>query len=100
MMHTIKSAEAIINQNNNSTASLTPQDAVACPLTHVIKVGNSPESILRHIPAITEKIAAYLKEPDYSRFVGAIKGTSLRSLDEIYQAYLKKKFLSRRSASP
>ncbi|WP_213993810.1 hypothetical protein [Sodalis sp. dw_96] len=87
-MDTIKlAAQTTNNYVNNiqqlSISSNTPQRHIR----EAIAVKNSPQDIFHRIPAITEAIASYLKEPDYSHFVAAVKGTSLRPLLEIYREY-------------
>ncbi len=89
-MNTIKLALPINNHENNIQQSSISFGGGQHPIQNVIAVKNSPEEIFHRIPAITEAIASYLKEPDYSRFVAAVKGTSLRPLQEIYRVHQQK----------
>ncbi len=90
-MNTIKLALPINNHENNIQQSSLSFGGGQHPIQKVIAVKNSPEDIFHRIPAITEAIASYLKEPDYSHFVAAVKGTSLRPLQEIYRVHQQKK---------
>ncbi|TCL02696.1 hypothetical protein [Sodalis ligni] len=92
-MNAIISALPVTNNHENniqqsSISSGTRQNQNR--IGGVIAVKNSPEAIFHRIPAITEAIASYLKEPDYSNFVAAVKGTSLRPLKEIYRVHQQK----------
>ena len=48
-----------------------------------IRVSNTPASIFNRVPAITEAVAGYLREPDYSHFRTALGNSVLRSVDEL-----------------